>query len=181
MHKRIIIGVLTALCVVASAFYLVCFTSLSLYTFGAIEGSQRFKALDAARSSAPYLSDFLRLFPNAVVNYRYFTTPDEPGYDVSVDLYERYDFEMQLPVQFDTSRRNVVGYGQPQFYLWEVASVKRREFGTGEISYSGGTNFYAAGWRKIVEKNGDFGAIGFIMITNQPVAGFRDRNIEKQP
>ena len=179
MHKRIIIGILTACCALGGAYYLVCFTSLSLYVFGTIEGEQRFRALDIARPSAPYLADFLRLFPNAVVNYRYFTTPDEPGYDVGVDLYDRYEFEMQLPVQFDASRRKVTGYGQPQFYVREVANIERRERRTDVITYAGGTRFYAKGWQKIVEKGGDFGAIGFVVITNQPVAGFKDRNLEK--
>lgn len=130
--------------------------------FGAgLEGKERFKALDVARPSAPYLSDLIRLFPNARVNYRYFARSGDPGFDVSADLYERYEFGMQLPVLFDSTHRHVIGYGNPKFYLWEAAKIERREGRAGGVSITGGTNFGAAEWQKIVEKDGDFGAIGF--------------------
>jgi hypothetical protein len=76
-----------------------------------------FAALDAAKPSAPFVVEFLRLFPGAVVNYRYFTSTHEPGYDVEVDLHERYELTMQLPVLFDPGGRTVVGYGEPKFFL----------------------------------------------------------------
>ena len=60
------------------------------------KGKARFAALDAVRDSAPFVSEFVRLFPGAEMNYRYFTSTDEPGFDVEVDLYERYEFTMQL-------------------------------------------------------------------------------------
>jgi hypothetical protein len=150
--------------------------SLSLLKKESEEGKKRFDALDAARPSAPYLGDFLRLFPKAEVHYRYFTTTDEPGFDVSVDLWERYVFTMQLPALFDPARRMVVGYGDPKFYLWEVAGVKGRE-----TSYNPGgeRRFGSAEWRRLVEKNGDFGAIGYAMITTRPVPGFKDRKTAK--
>src|SRR5436309_1648578 len=96
--------------------------SLALLAREGEKGKARFAALDAVREAAPYVSEFVRLFPNAEVNYRYFTSMDEPGFDVGVDLYERYEFRMQLPVRFDPERRKVIGYGEPQFSIWEVAS-----------------------------------------------------------
>lgn len=140
------------------------------------KGEERFRALDAARPSAPYVADFLRLFPEAEVNYSYFAANDVPGYIVSVDLYERYEFEMRLPVLFDASRRNVIGYGESKFDLLEVASQKGRS-----TSYNpaGGRRFGSAEWKSIVERGGDFRAIGYAMITNQPEAGFKDRKIAK--
>jgi len=143
-----------------------------LFTHEAFEGKERFKALDTARSSAPYLSDFLRLFPSAQVNYRYFTRTDEPGFDVSVDLYEHYEFGMQLPALFDSSRRKVIGYGEPKFYILEVAAQEGRL-----TSYVLGRerHFGSAEWRQIVESGGNFETIGYSMITNQPVPGFKSR------
>jgi hypothetical protein len=142
------------------------------------QGEDYFSALDAARPSAPYLSDIVRLFPEAEVNYRYFGARGEPGFNVAVDLYERYQLKMRLPVRFDSSRRTVIGYGEPKFYLLEVAKQKGRE-----TSYNpeGGREFGPAEWKKIVESRGDFGAIGYTMITNKPVPGFKDRKIANTP
>ena len=138
------------------------------------KGNQYFKALDAARPSAPYLSDFLGLFPKAEVNYRYFTSSGEPGYDVEVDLHERYELLMQLPVHFDSSRRNVIGYGEPKFYLGEATNVVKRQTWFNPAS---ARTFGSAEWKKIVEGEGDFRAIGYAMITNRPVPGFKNRKI----
>ena len=134
-----------------------------------------FAALDAAKPSAPLVVEFVRLFPAAEVNYRYFTSTGEPGFDVGVDLHERYELTMQLPVRFDPKGHTVVGYGEPRFYLVEAASQKGRA-----TSYNpaGGRDFGPADWQKIVESGGDFAAIGYTMITNQPVAGFRVRKVQ---
>ncbi len=143
------------------------------------KGNDSFTALDAARSSVPYVSEFLRLFPKAEVRYRSFT--GGLGFDVSVDLYERYELTMQLPAAFDSSRSKVIDYGEPRFTLWEAASVKRNKSGIAEttLNPAGERRFGSADWRKIVEAGGDFGAIGYAMLTNQPVQGFRGREIAK--
>ena len=181
MRKWIIRGVLSAVCIAVGAFYIIWFCFLLGFGIEGFKGSRRSAALDAARPSAPYLADFARLFPGAKVNYTYFDGTDEPGFDVSVDLYERYEFLLQLRTVFDSSRRHVIGYGEPKFYVWEVASVKIDAGMPGDVLFNpaGGTNFGAAEWRKIVEKGGDFRAIGYAMVTNQPVTGFKDRNIAK--
>ena len=142
------------------------------------KGEALFAALDAARASAPYVSEFVRLFPKADVNYRYFAGTGEPGFDIGVDLYERYELRMQLPVRFDPGQRSIVGYGEPKFYLFEAASQKDRA-----TSYNpaGERRFGSAEWRRIVEKNGDFGVIGYAMVTNRPVPGFKDRKTADQP
>src|SRR5215510_4643252 len=101
--------------------------SLALLAREGEKGKVRFAALDAVRDSAPFVSEFVRLFPGAEVNYRYFGSTDEPGFDVEADLYERYELTMQLPVRFDSERRKVIGYGEPTFYLVEAASQKGRE------------------------------------------------------
>jgi len=149
--------------------------SLALLARESEQGKARFAALDAVRDSAPFVSEFVRLFPGAEVNHRYFTTTDEPGFDVEVDLYERYELTMQLPVQFDSERRKVIGYGEPKFYLKEATRQKGRE-----TSYnpSGERRFGSVEWRTLVEHGCDFAAIGYEIRTNQPVAGFRDRKVQ---
>jgi hypothetical protein len=144
------------------------------------KGKARFAALDAVRDSAPYVSDFVRLFPGAEVKYRYFTSSDEPGFDVGVDLHERYEFRMQLPVHFDPERRSVVGYGEPKFVIWEAASVTRGPTGVAAttLNSAGERHFGPTQWRRLVEHGGDFTAIGYTMVTNQPVAGFAHRKVQ---
>jgi hypothetical protein len=142
-------------------------------------GNDAFTALDAARSSAPYVSEFLRLFPKAEVRYRSFT--GGLGFDINVDLYERYEFTMQLPAVFDSSRSKVIDYGEPRFTLWEAATVKQNKSGIAEttLNPTGERRFGSVEWRKIVETGGDFGAIGYTLITNKPVQGFSDRKAAK--
>jgi hypothetical protein len=145
------------------------------------EGKDSDRALDAARSSAPYVSDFLRLFPQAQVRYMSFA--EGWGFDVNVDLFERYEFTMQLPAVFDSSHSNVIDYGEPRFTLWEAANVKRNKSGIAETTHNpaGERHFGSSEWKKIVESGGDFGIIGYAMVTNQPVQGFKDRKAAKEP
>jgi len=154
--------------------------SLTLLAREGEKGKARFTALDAVRDSAPYVSEFVRLFPGAEVNYRYFTNTEEPGFDVGVDLYERYELRMQLPVHFDSERRTVIGYGDPVFSIWEAASVTRGPSGTAQtaLNPAGERDFGSAEWRTIVEHGGDFAAIGYTMLTNQPVTGFAYRKVQ---
>ena len=140
-------------------------------------GWRYFAALDAARSEAAYVSDFVRLFPGTEVRYRYFTPRREPGYDLHVALYERYELTMQLPVTFDRSGGEVVGYGESRFYLWEVSSVRGHN-----ISYNPtrGREFGSAEWREIINRDGDFAAIGYRLIKDQPVPGLKDALMPKR-
>lgn len=134
-----------------------------------------FAALDVAKPSASLVAEFVSLFPNAVVNYRYFTSTPEPGFDVKVDLHERYELTMQLPVRFDPEGSAVVGYGEPMFYLVEATSQKGRETW---YNPAGARRFGSADWRKIVESGGDFSAIGYTMVTNRPVPSFAQRKVQ---
>jgi hypothetical protein len=140
------------------------------------------RALDVARPSAPYISDIVRLFPNAEVRYRSFS--GGLGFDVTADLFERYELTMQLPVVFDSSRSKVIDYGEPRFTLLEAAVVKRNKSGIAEttLNPAGERCFGPTEWQKIVEAGGDFSAIGYAMLTNSPVPGFsgRDTAIEKR-
>jgi hypothetical protein len=145
-------------------------------------GRTWFATLDAARDSAPFVSDFLRLYPRARVSYVYFAGP-EPGYNLEADLFERYELLMQLPVEFDSSGKKVTGYGEPKFYLHEVESVERLADGRSSTSYRGSSQrvFGSAEWRKIVDAGGDFRAVGYTMTKDQPVPGFKDRKTLRQP
>ncbi len=138
-------------------------------------------ALDAARISAPYLTNFVRLFPEAEVLYRNFGGGF--GYSVSVDLHGRYEVWIQLPVIFDTpSHDNVIGYGEPSFGISEFERVLLSKSGQLETWFKKESQrgFGSTEWQKIVEANGDFGAIGYRMITNQPIPGAELRRTPRE-
>jgi hypothetical protein len=149
----------------------------------AARGRSWFAALDAARESAPYVSDFVRLFPGTRIKYVYFAAGPEPGYHLEADIFERYELVMQLPVRFDAPGKKVIGYGEPTFYLREVQNVERLSDGRASTSYrpSGEQVFGSTEWRKIVQAGGDFSAVGYTMTKNQPVPGFKDRKTLREP
>jgi hypothetical protein len=141
----------------------------------------RDEALDAARIPAPYLTNFVRLFPEAQVLYRNFGGGF--GYSVSVDLHGRYEVWMQLPVIFDSSSRdNVIGYGEPSFGISEFERVLLNKSGQLETWFKKESQrgFGSVEWQKIVEANGDFGSIGYRMITNQPIPGAELRRTPRE-
>jgi hypothetical protein len=134
------------------------------------KGKNYFRGLDAAQPSAPFVSDHVRLFPAAGVRKRYFTDGPEPGFDGYVVLYGRYELTMQLPVKFDAAGENVVGYGEPAFYLQEAEKFEDRC-----VSYNtaGARQFGPREWQRLVTAEGDFNAIGYPMVKDKPVAGFQ--------
>ena len=139
------------------------------------KAKERFDALKAVESSAPFVSEFLGIFPNSKVGFSYFTDTGEPGFDVQVGLHGRYEPGMQLPVQFDSENR-VIGYGEPKFWVLEVSHVTKGPSGIPGAAFNpaGERSFGAREWRMIAESGGDFSAIGYVMQTNQPVDGFQE-------
>jgi hypothetical protein len=145
-----------------------------LYQSDQKKGKAFIEALGAAQPTAPILIDFRRLFPGAKEKMSYFAANDEPGFDVEVYLYNRYQLTMKLPVNFDVSQTRVVGFGEPAFYLNEVSKVHITEGRAIGMSFdpSGALKFGPGKWRVLVENNGDFNAIGYSMKTNSPIADF---------
>lgn len=127
-------------------------------------------ALDSVRPTAPYLSSFVRIYPNAEVTYRFYSTNHTLGFIAHVDLHGRYELELRLQPEFDKSYKKVVAYGEPRFQLIEI----EKQEGSGR-SYVGGATqrvFGAAEWQTILDHGGDFGVIGYFMITNRPAPGY---------
>ena len=76
--------------------------------------------------------------------------------NVQVDLFERYELTMQLPVKFDSSPSKVAGYGEPLFHLFEVASVSRNKSGAPLVAIADQRRFGSTEWLNIVKAGGDF-------------------------
>lgn len=136
------------------------------------KGENYWAGLKEAQPSARIVNEFLALFPDANVKYRYFDGSAAPGFDAQVGLHGRYDLTMQLPVNFDAAGRNVTGYGDPRFYLLEVTNVEVEPSGVVAISYGRNKNFGLKEWNALVRSKGDFDAIGWTMITDKPIPGF---------
>lgn len=152
-----------------------------LYATDAKKAEGYYRALGAVQSDEKFLSEFRRVFPGAIERVRYFAPDGEPGFDVVVHLYQRYELTMQLPVSFDVSGTRVVGFGNPSFYLTEVKSVEQTASGTLAVSYdpSGALRFGPKEWEKLVEHGGNFAAIGYQMVVDRPIANFEALTISK--
>ena len=83
----------------------------------------------------------------------------------------RYKLVMQVPVQIESSTRgNAVG--EPEFLLLQVSRVSVSDSGGVMASFSKNFKFGAAEWKKLLDANGDFSAIGFEIDRGPPVADF---------
>lgn len=77
---------------------------------------------------------------------------------------------MQMGVEFSPSQRQIVSFNEPNFWLLELKSHIQMQNGGTKISYTGKQlNFGAKEWQSVVNSNGKFDALGYIMVTNQPV------------
>jgi len=159
-------------------------------------------ALADATNAVPYATDFARLFPGAASYLSYFTGLAGSSSLVMENLlFDRYQLIMKVPVTFDTSRRKVHTFAEPEFLLLEISQVTvERRVGrdpdgnpvTAEILHPGKSGdrslrFGAVEWKKVVEARGDFSVIGFKVLTNSPASGFDDlrknweMRMKKQP
>src|SRR5688572_12364717 len=77
-------------------------------------------ALDSVRPTAPYLSSFVRAYPDAEVTYRFSSANDKLAFIARVDLHGRYELELRLQPDFDRTHSKVVAYGEPRFQLVEI-------------------------------------------------------------
>jgi hypothetical protein len=81
-------------------------------------------ALADATNAIPYARDFARLFPGTASFFSYYIGGVGPSsFNMEVLLFDRYQLVMKLPVTFDTSRRKIKTFGEPEFCLLEFSEV----------------------------------------------------------
>ena len=139
----------------------------------------RHAALDAVdRTTIPHLKDFLKLYPDSVVRYLSFAGADFPSLSVTTTLYERYQLNMRVPVRYSEDDSKIVGYGEPECHLLEIASVSPRDDGAGGIELGGTSggdlqkHFGVEEWGALVESKGDFSVLGYELEKGKPVPNF---------
>jgi hypothetical protein len=146
-------------------------------------------ALASATNSIPYAAEFARLFPGAFASFSYYTgVVGATTFNMEALLFDRYTLLMKVPVTFEEGRRKVKGFGDPEFLMREISSVKKiRKVGVGPdgkpvasenlaVGLNGDAQrrFGADEWKKVVEAKGDFSVIEFPLTTNSPAPGFED-------
>ncbi len=133
------------------------------------------KALESGKKEIPYVPEFIRLFPNSIHFYSYYTgEAGSPTWNSKAGLFGRYVLTMQIPVTFDSTRTTVKSYGAPKFYFVEMTRITPYANGSADIRYrpAAQRNFGEAEWKKFVEANGDWSVLDIKVVKDKPVPHF---------
>ena len=77
-----------------------------------------------ALQEVPLLKDFQKLFPFSHHSITYITGRDgSPIWNSKTPLFQRYVFDMQVPIEIDHNTFKVRLTGQPSFYFREVTVI----------------------------------------------------------
>jgi hypothetical protein len=132
-------------------------------------------AIQSGVRGSMYPREFNRLFPNAINVISYYTGEiGPPTWTSSIGLYNRYVFKLRLSIELDSARTNIISTGPPTFYLYEIPKIDVRPNAEPYIHLQQLGEFSADAWRRLVEANGDFSALGVVLQTNNPVQDFED-------
>jgi hypothetical protein len=81
---------------------------------------------------------------------------------------------MHLSIALDKSRTNIISYGPPTFYLYDITNIVAGEYDNPRLWIDQKAIFFSADWVRLVQANGDFTILGIALKTNGPVKGFED-------
>lgn len=156
---KIFLKVMAILCFAASACE--CTRSAGEYS----------EALASCRKAIPWVGEFDHLYPGA---NRFITHYNIKGTDrvwnSEAFLYDRYVVTMQIPdVKFDSADRNVIAWGQPKFFVYEITNV---DISNGSTQYGQGVQFGLDQWGKLIKAAGDLTAVGIKVDRKSPVPHF---------
>ncbi len=153
----------------------ICATAM-LSGCGLLDHANDAALIASGNKTIPYVRQFKRLFPSAIVFLNYRGRPLPPGatkaflWDSQTTLYGRYFFSMRIAIKINNSWDRVIGWGKPEFLLLEVKRTNWRATtyrGRGQVGF--GTNR----WKRLVHHHGRFRAIGIHLVKNHPVPFFR--------
>ena len=129
-----------------------------------------------ARKLIPEIAEFERLCPN----YRqahYIGKPECKGderWEFIAGLYGRYELNMDIDITWGPSDQ-IASHSEPQFRIQEVYSLYHSQSWWSRetrISYGSHHRFNLADWKRLVNSNGDFSAIGIELDKDHPIADF---------
>ena len=132
--------------------------------------------LSQGRKVIPEIAEFERLFPN-YKQAHYIGEPECKGderWEFAAGLYGQYVLHMNIDITWGPSGR-IASHSEPQFRIVEVSSVYHSQSWWNRetsISYGSHHQFNLADWKKLVNSNGDFSAIGIGLDKDRPIADF---------
>ncbi len=173
MTRRKLIAVLLAIAVAVplalAGIWVVFFDSYLGFEYHRTRGHQEFAKNGVAQIEPAAQMD--RLFDECR-HYITYGRPNNASIWNSVAYFgSRYELTMQVPVAIASSN---IGKktGNPRFYLVEIREVTVSAKGQVEATFGESLEFGLAEWNKVVDANGDFGAIGFQFKNDAPVKNF---------
>jgi hypothetical protein len=100
--------------------------------------------------------------------------PGPKDWQTEVYFGGRYRLTLQVEIDIDYKTCLVkTNVSAPKFYLLEVESIVRKNGGI-EANLSGQWILDKVKWKRLVDSNGDWLAVGLPIRTNSPVPGFED-------
>lgn len=131
------------------------------------------KAIQSGVQGPSYPEQFNKLYPGTQNIISYYTgKAGPPSWTSSIGLYGRYVLKVHLSIQLDKERTNILSYGVPTFYLYELPKITLRTNASPYIQLNQITTFSTETWSRLLEAKGDLQISGFNLETNKPVQGF---------
>lgn len=122
-----------------------------------------------------YPAQFNQLFPGTQNIISYYTgSAGAPAWTSSAGLYGRYVFKMHLSIALDKGRTNIISYGPPTFYVYEITNIVPGEYDNPRVSMVQQATFFSYDWLRLLQATGDFAILGITLKTNEPVKGFEE-------
>jgi hypothetical protein len=134
------------------------------------------KAVKSGFKMIPEAMQIEKLFGEA----DHFISYSGPGvrqdWNTEVFFRGRYTLTMQVDVKTEPAgaefSKVTSVVGEPKFFLHEVSKVTLSPSGSVETDFSKEWKFGLNDWKKLVDANGDFSAIGITIKKDQPVENF---------
>jgi hypothetical protein len=137
-----------------------------------LERDHRKALADALK--AEIVRQFREIFPTKMITLSDYRMPAvKQTLTLQTSLYSRYEFRFDVGLKFDKTWTKVVGFGKPQFQLFEVKEIERLEDGRFYVSYRDmQRRFDEQEWKRLYEARRDFSVLGFNLRKDHPVPLF---------
>ena len=121
--------------------------------------------------TVPHVSEFARLFPESETGISYYSGHyGQRTWHATSILHGRYKLSMHIELELNRLATKVISWSDTECYLHDIASVTilddERVRTEADDQY---LRFSLDEWNLLVDSNGDFGVIGYEVVTNQPI------------
>jgi hypothetical protein len=117
-------------------------------------------AMESGTATIPWVQEFAALFPHAEHSIVHHSGESgETLWQSQVQLRGRYTLTMELQIDLDGKRRQVVRFGEPFFVLVQTLQSESRADGTVVERHGTFRKFGASEWEKLRKANGEMAVI----------------------